>query len=576
MPIPAAAMSFAELPLGPIAALAPPEPSSEMPPLPSASNLAALVAEAISEGVYNQTPLSSSNAATGPAAVPTTIGSAVAPNYTSNAGKAELQWFLAGASLGTVLRAEAIPGRVFYDADGVTVKDPFDVMESAGFNAVRVETFINSCTGPSPPFNNSGNFLFRELNYLLDVGCIDVQVNTAQLAKSRNMKVILTVNLGTAIPAPWLDFNYTQMLQAIDVEVRRQITPFVQAGIQPDIVLLENEGTAGLLFSITLPNGQSYSRGAGGNPSVPAAQLYQETCGLLPSGYFSVYPQLAGTSTTFTFNLYVQVKKLLTPGWKYAGYYKQEILSISSALQQVMYGIFRLHHRLRLSCSKTCQSDYLVLQAGFNASGTRFGLHSHGQYIDFKQSIVYSTDPLNEISVSSNNITCDFTGVIPSDILTLRASEMLDIMAFSSYPNPITPAFPFTTSSMQATFAQLRTTLGLMNQVALRYGKFTSGPYTDQYIKQGLAIEYASAFSYPDEVEYQQQHTQLYFDTLKAYPWFLGALWFEPTYTYNNWEGGMGSLYHKWNSSNTEQTPEAPYAMLTTWASFAQSPVPSV
>ena len=152
---------------------------------------------------------------------------------------------------------------------------------------------------------------------------------------------------------------------------------------------------------------------------------------------------------------------------------------------------------------------------------------------------------------------------------------MLDIMAFSSYPNPVTPAVPFTTSSMQATFSQLRTTLGLMNQVASRYGRFNSGPYTDQYIKQGLAIEYASAFSYPSEVEYQQQHTQLYFDTLQAYPWFLGALWFEPTYTYNNWEGGKGSLYHKWNSSNAEQTPEAPYAMLTTWASFAQSPVPS-
>ena len=261
-----------------------------------------------------------------------------------------------------------------------------------------------------------------------------------------------------------------------------------------------------------------------------------------------------------------------------AGYYKQEILSISSALQQVIYGIIKLHHRSRLSCLNMglLTQNHVVLQAGFNASGTRFGLHSHGQYVDFKQSILYSTDPLNEVSVSSNNITCNFTGVIPSEILTVHASEMLDIMAFSSYPNPVTPALPFTTSSMQATFAQLRTTLGLMNQVALRYGKFNSGPYADQYIKQGLAIEYASAFSYPSEVEYQQQHTQLYFDTLKAYPWFLGALWFEPTYTYNNWEGGKGSLYHRWNSSKPEQTPEAPYAMLTSWASFAQSPVPLV
>ena len=200
-----------------------------------------------------------------------------------------------------------------------------------------------------------------------------------------------------------------------------------------------------------------------------------------------------------------------------AGYYKQEILSISSAI--------------------------LEAGKGFNASGTRFGLHSHGQYVDFKQGIVYNTDPTNELTANSNNIICNFTGVIPDDILNLRASDMLDVMAFSSYPNPVTPTNPSSYSSMQATFSRLRTTLGLMNEVALRYGKFSSGPYAGQYIKQGLAIEYASVFSYPSQVAYQQQHTQIFFHTIQAYPWFLGALWFEPTYVYNNWESGDASLY---------------------------------
>ena len=46
----------------------------------------------------------------------------------------------------------------------------------------------------------------------------------------------------------------------IDAEMRRQVAPFLQAGIQPDIVLLENEGSAGCLYEIKLPNGDTYSR----------------------------------------------------------------------------------------------------------------------------------------------------------------------------------------------------------------------------------------------------------------------------------------------------------------------------
>lgn len=50
------------------------------------------------------------------------------------------------------------------------------------------------------------------------------------------------------------------MLSAIDEEMRRQLAPFLQAGIVPDIVLLENEGTSGVLYEVKLPNGDTYSR----------------------------------------------------------------------------------------------------------------------------------------------------------------------------------------------------------------------------------------------------------------------------------------------------------------------------
>ena len=133
-------------------------------------------------------------------------------------------------------------------------------------------------------FNNSGDVLTREMNSLLDIGCIDVAVYTAALAVERSMKVVLTINLGADIPVAYQQYNYSQMLTVIDAEVRRQLDPFLQAGIQPDIILFENEQSAGFLYTITLPNGDSYDRGTGTNAQVSAAQLQQELCGQLPTG----------------------------------------------------------------------------------------------------------------------------------------------------------------------------------------------------------------------------------------------------------------------------------------------------
>ena len=110
-----------------------------------------------------------------------------------------------------------------------------------------------------------------------------------------------------------------------------------------------------------------------------------------------------------------------------------------------------------------------------------------------------------------------------------------------------------------------------MNQVAMRYGTFSSGPFSGQYVKQGLIVEYASAFRYPDEIVYQQQHTKLFFQITQAFPWWLGALWLEPTYAYSHFEGGAGSLYHAW-SVNGSDTSAGPTATLATWGSFARSP----
>lgn len=76
-----------------------------------------------------------------------------------------------------------------------------------------------------------------------------------------------------------------------------------------------------------------------------------------------------------------------------------------------------------------------------------------------------------------------------------------------------------------------------MDKVAQSYGKFDSGMYAGQNVKQGLAVEFATTFHYPDQTADQLLDTQLYFGILKSYSWFLGALWWEPTYGFNNYEG---------------------------------------
>ena len=76
-----------------------------------------------------------------------------------------------------------------------------------------------------------------------------------------------------------------QMLSAIDAEVRRQIQPFLSAGIQPDIILLENEGSSGMLYDVELPNGEKHSRGVADNAQVSKEQLRKEVCGQNPTGH---------------------------------------------------------------------------------------------------------------------------------------------------------------------------------------------------------------------------------------------------------------------------------------------------
>jgi hypothetical protein len=60
-------------------------------------------------------------------------------------------------------------------------------------------------------------------------------------------------------------------------------------------VLLENEGTSGMLFDVTLPSGEKHARGVD-DGNVTPEQLRRERSGELPTGNLAVYPQMAGRS----------------------------------------------------------------------------------------------------------------------------------------------------------------------------------------------------------------------------------------------------------------------------------------
>ena len=443
-----------------------------------------------------------------------TAGSALTVHVTldANSTPVQPQSFLAGADIGWLLREQAIPGRVFTDYDGQTPRDPFDVLTSAGINAVRIETAMSDCA-VTAAYDNSGDYMSREMNYQLDIGCADKQVQTAQMAQARGMKVVHNINMGTTIPTAWLDYTYAQTLSAIDVETRRQLAPFLAANVQPDIILLENEGTSGMLFTVPVAGGGTRDRGQ--PTDISADQFQQEICGNVATGLYTSWPKLAG-------------------------YYKQEVQSARSALAQ----------------------------AGRDPNLTRFGLHSHGQYFDWKNSIVYNSDPNAEIIASTLN--CSLAGVIPDALLHSRADQALDIMGWSGYPDPAAPTDPNSDSALSATFNRLNTSLGLLAPLIPTYGRYTDGPFKGQWRKQALIVEYASSFPAPAQTAQQQRHTQMFFNIVKAYDWFLGAMWWEPTYCFTNWLGGTGGLYRgTWTGSQTVATPTS---TLQTWGAAASSP----
>ena len=112
-----------------------------------------------------------------------------------------------------------------------------------------------------------------------------------------------------------------------------------------------------------------------------------------------------------------------------------------------------------------------------------------------------------------------------------------------------------------------------MNPIIVSYGLYTNGPFIGQYKKQALALEYGTPGGIDTNftIQVQDQFTVFVMNALAAYPWTMGALWWEPTYANNNWYGSCGSLYRvgSWSSSLSVWTNFVPIDTIPLWGSYA-------
>ncbi|KAL8683738.1 MAG: hypothetical protein Q9186_000372 [Xanthomendoza sp. 1 TL-2023] len=456
------------------------------------------------------TSTSSANADTAPTNSPGT-------NQTSSRPESHNGELWAGACIDTVPRAKALPGRTFYDFDGKTVKDPIEMLADSGVNAFRVQASRKDCLGPEP-FASTASDLDDEDDFKLDFGCIDVKVKLAKQAIALGMRMQLTINQGLNIPPGMEKYSYRQMIEEVQKETKRQLQPFLDAKIVPDIILLENEGTDGFLF-----HEEATGHDRGSNDGKASQDVVnKERCGHIPTGKMDSYPQLSG-------------------------YYKAEVIACNEAIQA----------------------------AGFPIDTVRYGLHSHGQYVQWKESVVHGPKQASQTELRRiDGSTCEGPSPIPADVLAMNASEVLTIAGFSAYADPMRPDDISSTASLQATLGRLEVTLTQLQGYSEGYGKYTSGPFAGQYKLQALGVEYASHFKYPDEISQQQKHTEMMWDLVRQFSaTMIGMLWWEPWYCNNHWEGGQATLCHLLpGPQGSGRLGEAPTNTLKTWGAAARSP----
>jgi hypothetical protein len=427
------------------------------------------------------------------------------------------KFFIVGSCLSDQPRLSKVPGRTYLDFQGRPVNLP-QFLRANGFNAVRL--LVNIMQPDITTGVDNKDIDHRESNYLLDWGGEDLQVAEARQARTLGQNIILTLQFGQEkplgpdnwhefIPDSWLGLNYGQTLVKIDKGIRKMLLPFLAAGIQPDILIIENESDSGMLFQTVDSNGKMVLRDdKTTNPMSDAA-----------SGYFADWP-------------------------KAAGYYKRAILSAKDAIRK----------------------------AGMDPAYTRIAVHGstspgHARFL-FNNIFCNRQDAENVYYRYGKPI--GVVTAVPAALRKIHLRDLVDIMGFSCYPDP---PYNGTKRAFDASLEQLTDDLAYYNSILPAYGKYNTGPYYGQPRKQSLVVEFGVPTNqhYGFDVPRQQRFVTAFFNDISVYPWMLGAEWWEPGYGRNNWCNNQGSLYRttKWNSKLNDYAVLAPITTIKTWGSFA-------
>ena len=436
------------------------------------------------------------------------------------------RFMIAGGCIAQLERFEAIPGRRYLNFLGKPT-DPIAFLARNGFNAGRVgDYFIYSLKAPKP--DNSGDVNKRERNFQLDKDGLDRQVRTAKRLKATGQKVVLTLHFGVDgpvenwheyIPERWKTLTYAEACAEIEKKTRVYVGAYLDAGIQPDIIIIGNESNSGLLYQYLGKDGKMHIRDTKTNPNDTTA-----------GGEIQNYP-------------------------KFAGFFKAAILSAKALIKKrglpVDKTLFSVH----------AASDPGVIEWMFgNVFGTEDEARNH-THADRDQ-YFYSGDTRGPLMTS-----------IPAHIRKVNLRDVVDIMGGSFYPHHPTAE---TKEAYDKALSPLTQQLDNIQNRLESYGKYTSGPYAGQWKKRFLVVEFGTdtdEYFTTASAERQSRFLTYFWNSLARYPWTIGAMWWEPTYCNNNWFADKGSLYRHVPDFSQKSLSDTvgdcrPLTGIVTWGKF--------
>jgi len=161
--------------------------------------------------------------------------------------------FLLGADVSWIPQDEA-QGATYFE-NGVQ-KDPLDILQGAGFNAIKLRLFVNPENGYSARDPEAG-------------WCgLEQTIKFARRIRARGMHLSLTFHYSDTwadpqkqtVPAAWEGLSLAQLCDAVHAHTHDSLKAMAEAGVSPDLVLVGNETTFGMLWPqgrvpLTLPTG---------------------------------------------------------------------------------------------------------------------------------------------------------------------------------------------------------------------------------------------------------------------------------------------------------------------------------